>query len=56
MRSGNLIKLRHADPGSVILDLYVSLRYRFERAFEVAVNELRGRSALTFCPLRCIEF
>lgn len=42
----NVITLRQADPGSVILDLCGFIGSRFERAFTVAANELRGLSVV----------
>lgn len=42
----NAITLRQQEPGSVVLDLCGFIGSRFERAFEVAVNEIRGYSAV----------
>ena len=43
----NMITLRQGDPLSVILDLCGFIGTKFERAFEVAANELRSIPVVT---------
>ncbi len=55
----NIITLRLANPGHVILDLCGFIGSRFERAFEVAANELRSipamRVVLNFSAVKGID-